>query len=80
MITSCPTKKMLKHNIQLLNNPQSQFDMLLEDPNLKSTWRNHGFEFSPTILQEGEIIVVTNHPKRSWFATITRKNGKLVVS
>lgn len=26
------------------------------------------------------ILVVTNHPKRSWFANVEKKNGKVVVS
>lgn len=31
-------------------------------------------------VPEGMTLVVTNHPKRSWFANITRRNGKVVVS
>lgn len=30
-------------------------------------------------MVEGDSFIVTNHPKRSWFATITKKQGKLVV-
>ncbi len=35
--------------------------------------------FSSIQLKEGEEIVATNHPKRSWFAQIGRKAGKLYV-
>jgi hypothetical protein len=34
--------------------------------------------FSSEIV-EGEMVTVTNHPKRQWFAQIERKNGKLEV-
>ncbi len=35
--------------------------------------------FSTSELKEGEEIVATNHPKRSWFAQIGRKGGKIYV-
>jgi len=35
--------------------------------------------FFATHIKEGETIYVTNHPKRSWFANVTRKKGKLIV-
>ena len=31
-------------------------------------------------LKDNESIVVTNHPKRSWFTCIKKINGKLTVS
>lgn len=41
-------------------------------------------EFGSGIVGLNEIpedwaVTVTNHPKRSWFATVTRKNGKVKV-
>jgi len=36
-------------------------------------------EFFASNLNEGEEIVATNHPKRSWFAQIGKKGGKVYV-
>jgi hypothetical protein len=46
----------------------------IEDP----SWINPRSFFSDEI-KEGETVYVTNHPKRSWFAQITRKDGVLKV-
>jgi len=35
--------------------------------------------FNSQALKEGEEVVVTNHPKRSWFAQVGRKGGRLYV-
>jgi hypothetical protein len=35
--------------------------------------------FRASDIAEGQEEVVTNHPRRSWFAQIGRKNGKLYV-
>ena len=48
--------------------------------NIKAEARKEARTFIDTDIKEGENIVATNHPKRSWFAQITRKNGKLVDS
>ena len=39
------------------------------------------FEFNGMALEmpEGKKVIVTNHPKRSWFAEIEAKGGRLVV-
>lgn len=31
-------------------------------------------------MPEGKAVIVTNHPKRSWFARITKKDGRLKVT
>lgn len=31
-------------------------------------------------IKEGEHVYCTNHPRRSWFASIYRKNGELKVN
>ena len=36
-------------------------------------------QFATVDMREGQTEVVTNHPKRSWFAEVTRKQGRLVV-
>jgi len=46
----------------------------IEDPSIFSPRT-----FFASQIKEGETIYVTNHPKRSWFANVTRKSGKLVI-
>jgi hypothetical protein len=36
--------------------------------------------FKASDIKEGEVIFVTNHPRRSWFANVKRSGGKLKVS
>lgn len=40
------------------------------------------FEYAGMASQipEGKKVLVTNHPKRSWFANIAKKDGRLVVA
>jgi len=47
------------------------------DPSLFSP--PYGNLFDANDLPEGAQVVATNHPKRSWFATISKRNGKVVV-
>jgi len=64
-----PTKKKLKEIIETTNK-----EVPIEDP----SWINPRSFFSNEI-KEGENVVVTNHPKRSYFATIKRVKGILKV-
>jgi len=64
-----PTKKKLKEIIETTNK-----EVPIEDP----SWSNPRSFFSSDI-KEGESVVVTNHPKRSYFATIYIKDGLLKV-
>lgn len=50
-------------------------DVTVTDP---SIFKPRTFYVSDMI--EGQSEVVTNHPKRSWFAKIERKGGKLRVT
>lgn len=38
-----------------------------------------GLYYRTDTIAEGASVYVTNHPKRSWFAQISRKDGKLIV-
>jgi hypothetical protein len=40
------------------------------DPALMPEWRKYGSHFEISILPLGEAIVVTNHPRRTWFAEL----------
>ena len=64
-----PTKKALKEAV--LSKPETVF---LSDPSPFTNDSKHADS-----IREGESLVCTNHPKRSWFAKITRRNGKLRV-
>jgi len=67
-IVSCETKKELKQAIS------EDRDLSIEDPSIMNPRC-----FSLSEIQEGEKVYVTNHPKRSWFAQISRLNGKLAI-
>lgn len=64
-----PTKKSLK---EALAAGQS---VVIQDPSIFNprTIRNED-------MQDGESIIVTNHPKRSWFGCIKRKGDKFIVT
>lgn len=64
-----PTKKRLKEIIETTNK-----EVPIEDPSFMNPR-----SFFSTDIKDGENIVVTNHPKRSYFASIKRINGKLKV-
>jgi len=67
-IVNAKTKKALKESI---NNGEPVF---IENPSIFNP-RSYCAED----IKEGEKSVVTNHPKRSFFATIERKNNILKV-
>ena len=64
-----PTKKRLKEIIETTDK-----EVAIEDPSIVNPRT-----FFSNEIKEGESVVVTNHPKRSYFAKITRKDGKLKV-
>lgn len=76
----CRTKKELKLQADALNDPAKRVDYLfiLRDPALFNP-KEEGQHFTLSNVYEGEEIVVTNHPRRSWFAQVGRKNGRLYV-
>lgn len=70
-----PTKKSLKERCEAVNRGEiSTPAVAIADPSVVNPRR-----FYATDLREGEEVVVTNHPKRSWFAQVGRKGGKLYV-
>jgi len=64
-----PTKKRLKEVIETTDK-----EVAIEDP----SFVNPRSFFSDEI-KDGESVAVTNHPKRSYFATIKNVGGKLKV-
>jgi len=68
-IVQIKTKKLLKQKIQ------AGEDVGIDDPSIVNPR-----SFFASELAEGESVVVTNHPKRSYFATIKKTGGKLVVT
>ncbi len=81
IVAGYKTKKELKAVLDnILSNGS---EVYLSDPSIfpgaKSIYIN-GFDGRlDTNLSDGEMVVCTNHPKRSWFAQVTRKGGKVVV-
>ena len=76
IVTGFKTKKELKVRVAAINagtDPVRHF--YINDPSIFQA--NHSCTSDE--LQEGQEFVVTNHPKRSWFAQIGRKGGKLYV-
>ena len=69
-----PTKKSLRERAQEINEGRSSGEIWIEDPSIVPARY-----FPSAEIQEGQEEVVTNHPKRSWFAQIGRKGGKLYV-
>lgn len=68
IVTTCKTKKELKERIARRER------VAIADPSIVAP----RFFYSDE-LKEGEEVVVTNHPKRSWFAQVGRRNGALYV-
>lgn len=70
-IANYPTKKAFKEAVA--TNPNKVY---ISDPSI----------FDPVsgpimaVVEAKGTIYVTNHPKRSWYANVKQKNGKLVVS
>lgn len=65
-----PTKKSFRNAVAL--DPRS---VAIEDPSIVAPR-----SFYAADIQEGEDIFVTNHPKRSWFARVLRRDGRLIVT
>lgn len=74
IIHGASTKKELKAKVESANAGFLNGRLTIEDPSLfNPRW------FDLISLGEGQEEVVTNHPKRSWFAQVGRRGGKLYV-
>lgn len=69
-IVSYPSKKAFREAVA--TDPST---VRIEDPSIINP-RSYTIDQ----LKEGEVIFVTNHPRRSWFANVKRSGGKLKVS
>jgi hypothetical protein len=69
------TKKELKERCQAINEGMQGRDFYIQDPSIFSGNQSCMVQALP----DGAEVVVTNHPKRSWFAQLGRKAGKLYV-
>lgn len=69
MIVQYPTKKAFKEAVAA--DPRA---VSVEDPSLMPSWCKYGPSFTLDTLRVGDSITVTNHPKRSWFAQVTRES------
>jgi len=65
-----PSKKSLKEHCD------KGLDFTVEDPSIFAPFIGSAKKLAET---QGSFTV-TNHPKRSWFASVTLKDGKLKVS
>ena len=67
IVSGYATKKALKEDIAAGKFP------LFVDPSFDPSWRKFGKEeFGLLDVPVGQSFVVTNHPKRSWFAEVKR--------
>lgn len=73
IVTGFASKKSLKEAVAAC--PQ---EVLITDPALMPEWRKYGEVFRASAIKIGDSVVVTNHPKRSWFAEITRIDANTV--
>jgi hypothetical protein len=62
------TKKKLKEDVE------KGIVVFIEDPSIV-----HPRTFTTSEMNDGDVVVVTNHPKRSYFAQIKKSNGMLKV-
>lgn len=69
-ITDYPTKKAFREAVAA--NPRQ---VLIEDPSIVDPWKGN---IEDALTRKGDVFV-TNHPKRSWFAHVTRTNGAIKV-
>lgn len=70
-IADYPTKKAFKEAVEA-----TEGDVWVDDPSIF----NPVSGFVKDVVAEHRSIVVTNHPKRSWFAEVSLKNGEIKVS
>lgn len=75
IIERCKTKKLLKIYAQRINAGEFIGMATVYDPSPIS----QGGYFILEDLPTGDYVV-TNHPKRSWFAKIAKRDGQLKVS
>lgn len=66
-ISHFKTKKEFKEAIS--TNPKMVW---LDDPAVIGAVSGYANE----VVKEGGIVFVTNHPKRSWYAQVTRREGR----
>lgn len=69
-ITNYPTKKAFKEAIN-----EDASEVLIEDPSIFNPFLGSAKE----LLEKQNSFVVTNHPKRSWFAQVTLTSGDKIV-
>lgn len=63
-----------KFKKDLIDAVRDKKDFPIEDPSIINPSR-----FMASEMFHGQIIIVTNHPKRSWFAQIRKDGGDLDV-
>lgn len=88
IVSNCASKKELKLAARDLNSGAVRKDSthlswepVFQDPSIFPGAINHGEEFRMSDMAEGTSFICTNHPKRSWFAEVTREAaGKFKVS
>ena len=64
------TKKDLKEHVERENN------FFMEDPSIFKPFCGTALDY----LESVQSFCITNHPKRSWFASVKLVNGKIKVS
>lgn len=70
-ISEYKTKKLFKEMVK-----EDPYSVYLEDPAIIGGVSG----YLPKILEKKESITVTNHPKRSWFASVeTKTDGQYLV-
>lgn len=75
IIYGATTKKELREKCALINEGNPEVHLEVEDPSIFKPRK-----FTVADMQIGQSETVTNHPKRSWFATIQRTERGFKVS
>ena len=76
--SNCKTKKQLTETVKRINAGEHIGTISMENPSMFETREKAWYYLEQ--IPEGFNEVVTNHPKRSWFARIEKRNGKLRVA
>lgn len=81
IVTKFATKKALAEHCKVFGGQpvDSALDFYIENPSIFPAGP-HEYSGMVSSMPVGKKVTVTNHPKRSWFATIERRADRFVVT
>jgi hypothetical protein len=82
-MTCIVSEKMTKAEFKRLVHKQpidtGRYGVRITDPSIVAPYTG-AVERHPDLLRDGGSITITNHPRRSWFASVTRRGTVLMVA